>query len=414
MDQNHEVDVLTINPYPGFGSYISGSEKDIPRELNVFRTFPGLIHYMQYGVLSRYADTKSSNNDVFVCPTQYSKKNKIKGIFRKCIYYLWRKVIFNLLIPDQFIDWLLIGGLKGIRLMYKNRYDCVISSGRPVTDHLVAYFIKRIFPRTTWVAEYGDPWSFFHYPPKPRLIKEIHVAIERPVLKRVDQIVVMTEETRIGFLKHFPFLRPEQVKTIPQGCDTKLIESITPYKNTRFTLGYIGRFDIIRDPKSLFESLKLLREQNVEYEYLNVGLLQDYYRKIIEELNLNGNVKILGQKPHIEALHIAKSCDVLIYWGNKSSYQLPSKIWEYIALRKPILCATFTEKDIGAKIVREYNRGIIVPCEPEKITHAISLLRNLWLENRLESVFNLSYIEQVDWRQRAGEFNELVLSLKGV
>jgi len=295
--------------------------------------------------------------------------------------------------------------------MKKDPYPCIISSGLPHTDHLVAFILKLFWPKTFWVADYGDPWSFSRYPPRNKFIQLLHRFIERTLLKTVDCIIVTTEETRGGFLQHFSFLNATQVITIPQGCDTHMIAQIPTDQRAQFTVGYIGRFDSIRDPLPFFRALSILKDRNYVFRYLNVGVLQDYYAKAVEDLGLGDCVRLLGPRSHADALRIAKSCHVLLYWGNDSTYQLPSKIWEYLALEKPILCVTRHPEDIGARIVREFHRGIIVPCDPHRIAAAIRHLNRLWQTGTLDEHFDLSSMLEIDYRQRAHQLDRALHAL---
>jgi len=216
----------------------------------------------------------------------------------------------------------------------------------------------------------------------------------------VDYILVTTEETRKGFLLHFPFLNTHQVITIPNGTPTSIIKSLHFHERPKFTLGYIGKIDYIRDPLALFKALHILENSHFDYEFIMVGALQDFYQQLVNEIGLNTKVKFLGKKAHREALEIAKSCHVLIYLGNISNYQLPSKIWEYLALCKPILAITKVQKDIGARIVRQYKRGLIVQDEPKAIAAAMIKLIRHWQDNQFASEFDLHFPEEVDWKER--------------
>jgi glycosyltransferase involved in cell wall biosynthesis len=402
--QGHDVDVLTVNASPRFSTYIPGAEKLIPETLKVYRTHPGLLHRIQYDLLSR--------NSHHPQHTAGGQRKPRRGLLRALLTAHWhRKLREAVLFPDQFIEWLPIGVRRGLKLMRAKKYDCIITSAMPYTDHLVGYFLKRFHKDVFWVAEYGDPWTFCPpYPPRPWLIQKLHQAVERRILRRVDRVIATTEETRQGFLEHFPFLRPEQVVTIPQGTDTELIDALPTRERTRFTVGYIGKFDFIRDPRPLFESLKILEDEHCDFEFVMAGLLQNFYQKAVREVGLGDHAVFMGKQPHREALEIAKSCHALLYWGNLSTYQLPSKLWEYLALRKPILCVTCIDGDIGAELVRKYRRGVVLGCQPEPIAAAIRRMAALWKEGRLESEFDLSPIEEVDWRHRAAQLNAMLAS----
>ncbi len=400
-DGDNDIDVLTINSSPRFGPYVKGAEKNIPDSLNVIRTYPGLLHHL----LLRGQSVRKGGNSK---PSVKSKSDGA-GYFRKMANWFWKNVFQRMLIPDHFIDWIPIASVKGWQLSRrKNGYDVIISASNPVSDHLVGYIIKLFNKRSIWIAEYGDPWSFYSYPPRSKLLDKLNYAIEKLILKKVNCIVATTEETCDEFLKCFKFLDREQVVCIPQGTDTDIIEKIDPVLPEKFTIGYIGRFDPIRDPTVLFESFRVLLDQGVEFNFVMAGSLQDKYAKTAEQLRLGSAVRFLGHKSHLEALEVAKSCHVLLYYGNISTYQLPSKIWEYLALRRPILCVHQISEDIGANIVKKYKRGLLCKCSSDSIAAATVKLQEMFSRGELDENFNLEYLAEADWRTRAAALEQLL------
>jgi len=154
VNKGCQVDVLTVNPNKNFASYIKNAEKSIPGEVRIIRSFAGPLHYLQ-AKLTAGGETNPKGKQ-----SSERRDKKVPKVIRKLLLDVWRKIFKDLIIPDKFVDWLPFGFIKGLTLMSLHRYDCIISSGMPFTDHLIAYCLKLIFRKCLWIADYGDPWSF--------------------------------------------------------------------------------------------------------------------------------------------------------------------------------------------------------------------------------------------------------------
>jgi len=390
------IDVLTSNPHNHSSESVPQPSEEEIDGINISRVPIGFFHR----VLLKTNNTSSTKT----ADSSLKATNPIKNALSNTARWFWRSFLQYFLIPDRYMDWIPIATFYGVLKFRKKHYDYLISSGMPFSDHVAAYLLKLFFPKTKWIAEYGDPWSFFTYPPQPRFFNWLHSKLERTILKKVDLIVVTTEETRLGFLENFPHLKSHQVATIPQGADHELIDNLGSTSHSGFTLTYTGRFDPIRDPLVFFESLKNLNDNQLNYEFKMVGPLQDFYRNKIEALELGEKAIFLGPRNQLESLKVAKSSDVLVYFGNQSLFQLPSKLWEYIAMNKPILAITQVENDIGGKIITEMGRGLVVKADQKEIVEALVKLKKLWDEDRLNSTFDLRPKPEFDWRKRADAF----------
>ena len=82
-----------------------------------------------------------------------------------------------------------------------------------------------------------------------------------------------------------------------------------------------------------------------------------------------------------------------------------------MAARRPILHITYDEKDIAAKIIKNYNKGIVVENDPISIYKGIEKLYSLWKQDGYEETFDLSlddFLEDFSWK-KLGERLERVI-----
>lgn len=123
-------------------------------------------------------------------------------------------------------------------------------------------------------------------------------------------------------------------------------------------LVYTGAFyKDIRNPKFTMELLKLvirLAEDNnrkVIMHILGTGcedIVMDYKRQLGESLILH------GQCDKEYAYQLASNADILINIGNRTTTQLPSKIFEYIGMCRPIINIYSVKEDLCRKYLENY------------------------------------------------------------
>lgn len=379
LSRDYSIEVLTIQPEKGCENYDESLLSSVPENVKIYRTYPGPIHRFSY----RHLPLKNIKE---------TTKKSPKGMLRKEIKTIYKSILEPFFIPDKMVEWLPIGLKKAKILVDKKKYDLVISSATPFTDHLIGYFIKKK-TGIPWIADYGDPWAFNPFSPFPWRRYLIDRRLEAKLLKNMDNIIVTTKETADGYLKYYPFLDYQKFTIIPNGYDYKEAQRAKPDRGKKFRIVYTGIFYKERGPEIFFKSIKNL---DIDFEVLIAGNVSAQYIEIIKNLGLNDKVKLLGFQSHEQAIALQKGADILLLLGSKE-YQIPSKIFEYLGARRPILGIKFDEKDIMAKVIREYNRGFVVYNNIEEIIPALKEMHNLWQKGKFKSCFDLRELKGYSW-----------------
>jgi hypothetical protein len=147
----------------------------------------------------------------------------------------------------------------------------------------------------------------------------------------------------------------------------------------------------------LFKALRDLNEMDIEFF---IAGRNDEVVSDAKRFGLLGNkVKYLGYLRYRDALRVQQEGDVLVYIGNRSSNQVPGKIYEYLGARKPILAILKNPNDEMKDLVLNLKRGIVTSDECSKIKEALSFLWGLYKKEKLYSSFNLSLedVDQYSW-----------------
>ena len=112
------------------------------------------------------------------------------------------------------------------------------------------------------------------------------------------------------------------------------------------------------------------------YQIGNIDLSYDFKKCCIEK-NIMANITLTGQLDHKNCLGYLKSSDVLLIIQPSTKTQIPSKLYEYIYLDKPILSITEKHSSLS-KLLHDYKFGqTFEPNEHSKIANYLfDLVKN--------------------------------------
>lgn len=396
-----KVDVLTILPSPSFFLYGMASSRWFRESVMVFRTSHGFLNKTYYNMLQT-GDRKRRH--------EFTSDNKVTvRKFFSHLLEIFGPIANTVMVPDSTIEWYPFGVYQGLKLTKKYKYDLLISSASPVTCHFIAYTIKkrRGLP---WVADYGDPWVFYSAFNPKRIKFPIEYKIEQNILRVADAITVTTEETKQNYLKHYPFLSEEKVTVIPMGADYDQFKKVSIDRSEKFRILYAGTIYKNQNIGPFLDAVKLLYEQgklDEDIEIIFIGNIMDENMKLIESKHLQDKIQLMGFLPQDKIPHLLMGADILLLFGAQGGLQVPSKIFEYIAARRPILCVKGSEKDPSLRILQGLNRGVIVDNEKGNIYSGVIWLYNLYQKQELEKKFDLRERSDYSWENSVKELDKI-------
>jgi glycosyltransferase involved in cell wall biosynthesis len=280
--------------------------------------------------------------------------------------------------------------------------------------HLIALGIKQKF-NIPWIADFRDPWTDIDFYSKLRLTKradKIHHKMENQVLAAADRIVTVSP----GCAKDLQKIRGKQVEVIYNGFDPEDYQFETPELDKNFSITHFGAFNKDRNPVSLWSALKELSAENQELKELLIvqliGQTDDSVINDIKKNNLAGNLKVIDHLPHRAGLlQLSSSQLLLLPLNNAPNVKgiLPGKMYEYLALKRPIVAIGPTNADY-VKIIKETNSGFCHnPDDIEGLKATIKKCFNLFKKNNLVTDSN-SY-EKFSRKNQAKKIMDLAASI---
>jgi len=321
--------------------------KEIPAELEVIK-FP---IWEPYSLFRKFKKEKLQDTSKIL------EREKKKPLDKLAI---WLRA--NLLIPDPRRFWVKPSVEYLSQIMEANKFDAVITTGPPHSMHLIGLNLKRK-TGIKWLADFRDPWStweFLDVLPMHSLVRKRHRKLEAEVLKEADAVITISPT----FQKEIEQLAGREIHLLTNGFDGADLPSdfkgYSPVKD-EFNIVYTGIIDSIRDPLPFLQAFKSTFENHpVKANLTFVGKVSDKITAYIDnDPWLKTHITYAGYVSHQEVFSYYENAHLLllILTNTKNAKgNIPGKLFEYIATRRPIIALGDPEGD-AAKIIREAKSG---------------------------------------------------------
>ena len=199
---------------------------------------------------------------------------------------------------------------------------------------------------------------------------------------------------------------------INNGFDPEDFTDLPDDLDPDFTISHFGTFNKDRNPTSLWVALNQLGEKLPNFKKkLKIQLIGQTDTSVINDIKANGlenNIIACEHLPHKEGLQkLAKSQVLLLPVNDAPNVKgiLTGKMYEYIALKRPILAIGPTDADF-AKIIAETKSGTAHNFNDiDGIMYTLEKYFNLYRQNKLQ--INSDSYEKYSRKNLAKKFIEL-------
>ncbi|MBM2821045.1 MAG: hypothetical protein HW405_805, partial [Candidatus Berkelbacteria bacterium] len=274
------------------------------------------------------------------------------------------------LIPDNQSLWILPAVVAGLKIIKKEKIKVILTSSAAYSDHIVALILKEI-TGILWVADFRDLWT--QNPEmkfKTVLHRKICQYLEKRVLSEADEIITVSDGLQSNFQKIVP-RHKDKFKIIANGVDLEDFKGIFAPQNNRYlTFAHIGFLYGSRTIDIFCKALDDLDQPNIKTIFLGTA----------------GNVKKQKVVSHKRAIREMLKADVLllVIGKNDRRFMMTSKIFEYLAARKPIL-AIAPEDSAVSQLIKNLKVGWVVdPQDIKTLKKTIKLIYQQFLKKDLK------------------------------
>ena len=267
----------------------------------------------------------------------------------------------------------------------KKDYKYLFTSIAPGISHICGKRIKKKHPDVIWYASFSDPFKNSPYKKADLDNRSIFYKFvynvgawalynnkyEEAAIYNADKLIFICEEQRDYTISQYPDLDKKELLNksiimpltyIPTWDMYKNLLSKNNKRNKPLQAVHLGRLYGLRKIDTFLEALKELKEEDDKLEkkivFHQYSEIQAPDIKKIKEYGLE-NLFILHDKvSYDESIKIMQNADVLVLFDSlmtkeKLQPYLPSKIVEYLLLKKPIL-AICDDNSPSYRILKEY------------------------------------------------------------
>lgn len=297
--------------------------------------------------------------------------------------------------------------VDALKQFKKKKYKYLFTSIVPGISHICGFLIKKKYPEVIWYASFSDPFKNSPYKNTDlegkNLLYKIAYKVgswalyndryEKVAIYNADRLVFICEEQRDYTLAQYPeldrnaLLRKSIIMPltyIPSWNMYKTLIDTNSVSNKPIQAVHLGRLYGLRKIDTFLEALKELKD---EYKDLKTKIIFHQYSEIqpndvkkISDYGLDELFILHKKVDYNESISIMKEADVLLLFdtlmpGKKNQPYLPSKIVEYLILKKPIL-GICDSNSPSCRILKEYGYSLLGSSKDSIKENIISLVNN--------------------------------------
>jgi glycosyltransferase involved in cell wall biosynthesis len=311
--------------------------KDIPKEAEVIKT----KIWEPYHLYKWFSGKKSDNaNAGFFSGGKKSWKQKLSIFIRG-----------NFFIPDPRVYWVKPSVKYLKKYIEENAIDAIVSTGPPHSMHLIALGLKKHFPTIKWIADFRDPWTeidFYHELQLTSWADIKHKRLEKKVIESADEVLVIGNKMAEQFSK-----LKENVSFIYNGFDEDDFPKNSNAESKDFTIVSVGSMNKDRHHEEFWMALEeLIKEHPSEFNSISiklVGNVDSSVKTYVSKLSISNSIQFINYLSHDKAIEEMQQARLLYLPINNvpsANYIVTGKVFEYMAVSKPILCIGPKESEL--------------------------------------------------------------------
>jgi len=216
-------------------------------------------------------------------------------------------------------------------------HDAILTTSPPHCIHRLGLMAKKQFG-IPWVACLRDPWAtgFPHPRASERRAEEAGIAGADLALGNTPQL---TDDLKQAYPAY-----ADRIELLTNGYDPEVFpprKPVPPGRPDKITLLHCGEIYADRDPTQLFAALQdYNRTAGPDLPRLQlklVGRLSPDVEATVNRLCKDSDIEVCGHVSYKDAIQQMLAADILVSIQTPSYSHIPSKIYDYIGARKPIL-----------------------------------------------------------------------------
>jgi len=290
----------------------------------------------------------------------------------------WEQVIGE--VPEPYFLTFLPSVLRCVKRGRKESVDLVVSVSNPFHLQLVGFLVSLLLG-VPWVAEFRDPMVENPDRDPDAALTKVAKAVEWLCVRHADR-VVWTDGIQVGesyYRETYPNISSEKFVELPfKGYERAAFEGVEPHEYDSFTITYAGSFyEGWIEPYGFIDGLsEYTNGDDITAQFY--GDWDEAYTSAARDAGVAERIETHEFVPYEEIVPVLKGSDVALYIGGtdpENSESVPSKIWDYIGARTPIIALVDPSFRV-ANLIAENGLGVVAdPRDPAAVATAIEDIR---------------------------------------
>jgi glycosyltransferase involved in cell wall biosynthesis len=347
----------------------------------------------------READTESDK----------TKRSPTKG---STILSFPRRLFLSLeCLPDEKQVWIPAATWVGLRIIAREKVDAIFTSGPPMSCHVIGLLLKAATGRR-WIADFRDPWMTHRedFVLSTKLSKAIEGWLEKQTIIHADKVVLATDRMQADLHQRYPE-SIGKTTVILNGYDPRDFDdhglAQRPSDRQYFTLTHAGSIYYKRTAEPFLVGLsRLIKSGRIPRARVRVNFIGSSpgVQERCRELEIDDVVRVAGAMDYPGCIQCLYRSDVLLLFAQDQPLQIPTKFYDYVAVKKPILVVA----EEGATVDLARNVGGPIVIRPNDGAHLETRLKELYGQFERNALSSGEWNDE--WIQR--ELTKVVLTRK--
>ena len=273
---------------------------------------------------------------------------------------LLRRTVQRILCPEPEVVWTPWATRVAKRIVREQQIDVVLVTAPPFSAFLVGNAVKRAFPDVRLVSDFRDEWLTFYlnnneYQNNPYARRRAPF-IERETVQLSDLVVAVNDSSLNEIRSRYPDQPDTKFVTVPNGYDPAAFAEVPPPKPRAagIVVAHGGTVYKNSSPRFYLDALDALPENlRSRIETWFVGRVAKEEQAHLQ--NRKSTIRYFDFLPQKEALSYLRSADYLLLTMT-DPISIPGKLYEYLALGKPILAFAPPASEVS-RMIEETGAG---------------------------------------------------------
>lgn len=315
------------------------------------------------------------------------------------------------LCPDPQVLWYPLAIRAANQIVQKHQIQAVLVTAPPFSAFLIGNELKRRNPNIALITDIRDEWityyaKTFAFEGNTYVMNKA-VEIERATVELSNRVVPVTAASLREMRGRYPDQPPSKFQVVPNGFDPTAFAGFTPRPNTsgKIVITYTGTIYAPASPALFLDALDELPEEvRSQFEVRFIGrMAEEFDRRIFT--NRKSDVRHIGFVSQREAFRYMEESDYLLLpWADHLN--VPGKLYEYIATKKPILAIARPDADV-VNVIRSTGTGWCVDRSDRQAIQSL-LLRISRGSAKDELAVNDNAIRRFERPRLAAEYARLI------